>query len=428
MDSHSDSEAEIVVVDAHEYRLQTDAAEAAVRQAEAEGLTLQLSDNISGYRAVTEERRGKAKSFFATVRRVGAKVHLGSFTTAEEAALAYARTPEAQAQVANPRPPKSAPLTAAEVMAQVVAEGLALQRSSNASGYRGVCKDSGCRTLRYKASLKRAGKDTHLGNFATAEEAALAYARTLEAQGELASKPSPLTAEEAVVQATAEGLTLEPGNNTTGYKGVTARGGCSRYEAQVRLGGKSVTLGRFDTAEEAALAVARATKPADPPSSPAAKSAAPPPPEPPSATHFDSDDGIEIEEVEEVEEVNVEVIEENDVDEEQDAMAATDASEAQANVATPNPALLTAEEAVAQATAERLTLVSGNGATGYKGVSQLRRRYLAYVYRAGQQVQLGFFGNAEEAALAVARATAAAPAAAPSRAGGQLALISLAAA
>ena len=76
----------------------TGAAEAAVRQAEAEGLTLQPSDNAAGYRGVVKHGPNR---FQARVTRAGAFVHLGSYATAAEAALAYASTPEAQAQVAN---------------------------------------------------------------------------------------------------------------------------------------------------------------------------------------------------------------------------------------------------------------------------------------------------------------------------------------
>ena len=108
------------------------AAEAAVRQAEAEGLTLQPSGNAAGYRCVCKDSRpGLAKPFQAQVWRGGKVVYLGRFATAEEAALAYARTPEAQAEVA-----KAAPLTAEEAVAQAAAEGLTLERSSNAAGYK----------------------------------------------------------------------------------------------------------------------------------------------------------------------------------------------------------------------------------------------------------------------------------------------------
>ena len=80
---------------------QTGAAKAAVRQAEAEGLTLQKADSVTGYRHVVMNRNSETKPFKANVRRDNKQVYLGSFATPEEAALAVARTPEAQAQVAS---------------------------------------------------------------------------------------------------------------------------------------------------------------------------------------------------------------------------------------------------------------------------------------------------------------------------------------
>eukprot|EP00964_Phaeocystis_antarctica_P147958 scaffold114695_cov75-Phaeocystis_antarctica.AAC.2 len=200
------------------------AAEAVVRQAEAEGLTLQPSDsNAAGYRGVHIDR-GKPKPFQARVLCAGERVSLGRFATAEEAALAYARTPEAQAEVTNPKP---TPLTAKEAVAQAAAEGLTLEPSSNAAGYKQVQANGS----RYQARVKRAGKEVHLGAFVTAEEAALAYARTPEAQAEVANpKPTPLTAIEAVAQAAADGLKLERSNNAAGYRGVKGDG--SRYLAR----------------------------------------------------------------------------------------------------------------------------------------------------------------------------------------------------
>jgi hypothetical protein len=96
-------------------------------------------------------------------------------------------------------------------------------------------------------------------------------------------KAAPLTAEEALAQAAAEGLTLERSNRTAGYMGVNVDG--SRYKARVKRVGKDICLGAFATAEEAALAVARADARTDPPaaSPAAAKRAAPPPPKPPPA-------------------------------------------------------------------------------------------------------------------------------------------------
>eukprot|EP00964_Phaeocystis_antarctica_P097863 scaffold63929_cov65-Phaeocystis_antarctica.AAC.1 len=141
------------------------------------------SDSATGYRGVCKDCRSKSKvkPFFATVWRAG--------KTKEEAALAYARAPEAQAQVAaevaNPKP---VPLTAEEAVAQAAAEGRNLETSKSAAVYRGVnykversryapTKCAGQARKCYEAKVQRAGKHMHLGCFATAEEAALAVAR-----------------------------------------------------------------------------------------------------------------------------------------------------------------------------------------------------------------------------------------------------------
>jgi len=87
MPSESDSTGGIQVEE-EEIREHTGAAEAALRQAEAEGLTLQPSDNAAGYRNVFKDSRQAAKPFQAAVRRAGKSVNLGYFATAEEAALA----------------------------------------------------------------------------------------------------------------------------------------------------------------------------------------------------------------------------------------------------------------------------------------------------------------------------------------------------
>jgi len=109
-----------------------------------------------------------------------------------------------------------------------------------------------------------------------AEEAALCYARSPEAQAAVAAAvplaPPPMTAEEALRQAEAQGLTLlRSESSSTGYKGVVlnSRSRSKPFYAQVRRGGKKVTLGYFATAEEAALHVVRAS---------AAQAAAPQPP------------------------------------------------------------------------------------------------------------------------------------------------------
>ena len=63
-------------------------------QAEAEGLTLLVADNKAGYFGVVLSKPGQPKPYYAQVKRGGKQVHLGSFATAEEAALHVARSPE----------------------------------------------------------------------------------------------------------------------------------------------------------------------------------------------------------------------------------------------------------------------------------------------------------------------------------------------
>ena len=71
-------------------------------RAEAEGLTLLVADNTTGYFGVSHNPQvSKSKPYRAQVKRGGKLVHLGSFATAEEAALCIARSPEGQAAAAE---------------------------------------------------------------------------------------------------------------------------------------------------------------------------------------------------------------------------------------------------------------------------------------------------------------------------------------
>eukprot|EP00964_Phaeocystis_antarctica_P016482 scaffold9106_cov50-Phaeocystis_antarctica.AAC.4 len=154
-----------------------------------------------------------------------------------------------------------------------------------------------------------------------------------------------MSSEVAREQAQAEGLTLRAADNRAGYLGVRHQPGRSKpYEAQVRGGGKTVHLGRFATAEEAALCVAR------------------------------SPEG---------------------------QVAAAEAAE-RAAAAPP----LTSEEARQQAQAEGLTLRVADNKSGYFGVYHQPGRtkpYQAQARRSGKDVSLGYFATAEEAALCVAQ-------------------------
>ena len=267
-------------------------AEEALRQAEAEGLTLLKSESSNtGYRNVSFSKIARSNPYWSQVRRGSKSVNLGYFATPEEAALKYARSPEGQAAAAAP--PKPPPLTAEEALRQAEAEGLTLLKSeSSNTGYRGVFHRSETTASPYVAKVGRAGTNTlvYLGVFATAEEAALVVARSPEGQAAAAAaaappEPPPLTAEEALRQAEAEGLTLlRSESGRTGYKGVCFNNACPTkpYRPQVKLGGRLSYLGSFVTAEEAALALARDAAAPEQPSTPSSKRKATTEAEPPS--------------------------------------------------------------------------------------------------------------------------------------------------
>ncbi len=135
---------------------------------------------------------------------------------------------------------------------------LEMIRSGNsASGFKGVKKHH---KGGFQARVKRDGKKVHLGTFATAEDAALAYAASAEGQKAMAKAACTvpaIPAEEVSRLALSEGLTLlKAANNKTGFKGVYKI--WSKYQARVVREGKVVILGSFHSGEEAALCYARA--------------------------------------------------------------------------------------------------------------------------------------------------------------------------
>ena len=167
-------------------------------QAEAEGLKLLVADTKAGYYGVSLHP-GQSKPYQANVWRGGNNVHLGSFATAEEAALCIARSPEGQAAA---KKAAMTPLTKDEALEQARAEGLELRVTGNKTGYYGVYHKPG-HPRPYHARVKRGSKKVYLGYFVTAEEAALCVARSPEGQAAagLAAAPPrtpmPLTGEDA---------------------------------------------------------------------------------------------------------------------------------------------------------------------------------------------------------------------------------------
>ena len=62
--------------------------------------------------------------------------------------------------------------------------------ADNKAGYFGVTPKKRVRTKPYRAQVSRGGKNVHLGNFATAEEAALCIARSSEGRAAAAERPA----------------------------------------------------------------------------------------------------------------------------------------------------------------------------------------------------------------------------------------------
>jgi len=327
------------------------AAAAARAAAVAEGLKLVPSlSNETGFKGVTK----REKSYEARKKENGKQRRLGSFATAEEAALCYARyigAERAAAEAAEARVEGPQPLTADEARAAAAAEGLELVPSSiRKTGFKYVHALPGGK---FEASVWDHDKTIHLGTFATAEEAALCYARYVgveraaaEAAEARVAAPQPLTADEARAAAAAEGLELVPSSRSrsvTGFKGVRMHTPsyfqCSVIEEN---GEKKRYLGTFRTPEEAALCYAR---------------------------HIGAE------------------------------RAAAEAAKVRGECLQ-----LKADEARAAAAAEGLELVpSLSSETGFKGVYKHHRKYKAYVSENGNGCHLGTFATAEEAALCHAR-------------------------
>ena len=86
-------------------------------------MTLLEAENSSGYFGVYLVHPGYPKPYQAQVRRGDKMVHLGSFATAEAAALCVARTPEGQA-AAQKAAAEPVPLTSEEARQQAQAKRL----------------------------------------------------------------------------------------------------------------------------------------------------------------------------------------------------------------------------------------------------------------------------------------------------------------
>jgi hypothetical protein len=199
--------------------------------------------------------------------RYDSKPHsLGTFDTKQEAALAYDRKAR---QCGEDKPLNYESIKAAEEAAvQAQAEHILVHpkqpKPRPASGFYGVSATG----KRWIAQLNYDNKQHHLGSFDTKQEAALTYDREARQRGKdkLLNYESIKAAEEAAVQAQAEYFLVYPKKPcagpkkpkprpASGFYGVTTNG--KRWQAQIRYDSKNHSLGTFDTRQEAALAYDR---------------------------------------------------------------------------------------------------------------------------------------------------------------------------
>ena len=217
---------------------------------EADGFKLHLSNrNPTGYCGVYSA----GERYKAQQTRGGKLHHLGTFDTAVEAAVAYAKHVIA---IGGAEPEMEDEDNAeAEVVEEAGGFKLHLSRK-NSTGYRGVYLQQG----HFKARLMSGGKQIYLGGFDTAVEAAMAYAQHVGGT-ELEEEAEQEEEEEVVVEAEAEAEVVKEADgfklhlssqSSTGYRGVHVNG--SRFLVN---GPKQVYVGMFGTAVQGAVAYAQ---------------------------------------------------------------------------------------------------------------------------------------------------------------------------
>jgi len=144
----------------------------------------------SGYRGVVYRPKLEGNKPYQVneTSKEGKRRFLGSFATAEEGALCFARhlgadaAEEAAAAAEDVvAATEAAPtLSAEDALKQAEAEGLVLEMApGSATGFKGVTRVRGSNRNAFQVNAEKlpGGKRKYLGSFATAEEGALCFAR-----------------------------------------------------------------------------------------------------------------------------------------------------------------------------------------------------------------------------------------------------------
>ena len=195
----------------------------------------QSQKNKTGYIGVSKTT---SERYQASITINGKSKKLGSYDTAKKAAKAFDKEAiKLRRPISSLNNPKKAPVGYTPIQKVL--------RSTNTIGYRGVSKNG----KKFRARLVIGGKNSNIGTYDTAKEAAIAHDRAILQ----ANKSNTLLNFPDMVH----NLDVEPKRkkykrSSTGYRGVLQSG--KKFKAQISIAGKTKGLGTFDTAIQAALA------------------------------------------------------------------------------------------------------------------------------------------------------------------------------
>ena len=207
--------------------------------------TVLNSNNTSGYRGVFKTA---SDLFMASIEVNKVPQYLGTFNSAEKAALAYNRA--AREHFKEYRGLLNFSDIPDDILVKIENRvSRNNKKKHNTSGYRGVTRDK--RSGRWQAEIRHNKKRESLGMYDNPVEAAKAYDRKArEIHGE---DWYSLNFDKSVDISESKKITVNK-NSSSGFVGVVQDNRSGRWQAKIGHNGKSLSLGYYNTAEEAAKA------------------------------------------------------------------------------------------------------------------------------------------------------------------------------
>ena len=191
----------------------------------------------SGYIGVVKSTSGQYQAY---IQIDGKNKSLGSYDTAKQAAKAHDKEAiKLRRPFSKLNYPKKAPVGYTPIQKALY--------SNKAVGYRGVQKNK----KKFTAWITMAGKNTYLGLYETAKEAAIAYDRAvLKANKSTTLLNFPDMVHNLDIELKRKKQKVR---SSTGYRGVKLLSS-GRFFAKIYINRKGKTVGTFDTVIQAALA------------------------------------------------------------------------------------------------------------------------------------------------------------------------------